>query len=1185
MNRAVRPVLSYLIVAVVIFGGLTSTTHAQTCFVYSDLQDALVPIRCVQKNDLTTSCSWPTDCTTAPAASSQKILEMHEVWHQCFGNVGGSNPPVGRSARWYAFHRQFEHDFNQWRRTINFPPIESLEWCPNMNLPVGTGPELPASGPGSHPSQCGTGTPRPDDVSCPTCIAFPQCLFLPGAGPANCPTAPDPDCQTPNGSVSFPGRNSLDEFPNVDEVAKILDGQFHGIMHGAVGLADRNATCDTSNPTPSTCYNLDSLGSDCSPRDPMFWRLHKALDDIVRAWQDSKAVDVVLVIDRSGSMSDPDSSGTTKFQATLTAVDNFADLLENTRPDGQSNRIGLVSFSDTATINMPLTVADANLRATGGPFQNALSNLAAAGPGGCTGIGAGLQKALEILCPPGDCQGFSSTGDRKAILVLTDGLENRPPCLNPAGPTPGGACGTECFGAQFNYPALEFTQLVAVGFGNSSSLNGDLLTLIAERQGGIYMQNPNGPGDDLKNFFTKAFGKLTDEFLLIDPQGILSANEAASDPVEYNSCFDGKLTFASGWQTPTALGDLHLLINSPNGDLVTRNAPRVENSSSTTWEFSRIVLPYHGAASGLWRAQLVRKHQVYVNGFTPDSLSDAAAGVTLVRRQIQRLCPDGCSQVLYFEKKRLGPVSVYEQALKEEKAAGLVATVKSIDDSDQFAESIQSRRWDLIVYARMGPDGAEPYDQRFAGLLCERQRAIVTETRKEGQAILRCAGALRDERKNFDKLHGDGKLFSEILNIKNPGHPIVSYGIRPTSAQSMPQAFADPGNNTIAILARAESGQEQKWYVNVLGRGLSKLDVHHRSLQQGTGDELIATARILPSYLPSGGFDNVDARVEVEYPKIGLGTLIAKGRERRSREVRGEVLDPWTNALTQLVIPTGKATFQLYDDGTHGDIHPDNAYWTGTMYGLPAVDGTYKLRYIFDFTKNGCTTHREIMHTTHVDVQVDPKGSGFTVLDQLTTGAGRMRTVVRFTPIDRYGNLWGPGRMNQVTCKPEKQCIVPKDAIVNHGDGSYTVTVEAAPYVAGLQLVAAGATFDIALPCPKCPLVKQIVIPSKSVREHSFIRGTVRLTGRVPVGGAEVFLTSSNPAAAAVPASVIVPEGQSEASFEIAVHHAHRGPAPVRISARYGAGLVTEALIVQPIGRTTSNSTEPPPMPVHQHYP
>lgn len=85
-----------------------------------------------------------------------------------------------------------------------------------------------------------------------------------------------------------------------------------------------------------------------------------------------------------------------------------------------------------------------------------------------------------------------------------------------------GGSGTACFGTQLDYSKLEFTQLVAVGFGNAGSINGDLLTLLAERQGGIYMFNPTG--GDLKSFFAKAFGQLSSELLLADPEGTLAAN-------------------------------------------------------------------------------------------------------------------------------------------------------------------------------------------------------------------------------------------------------------------------------------------------------------------------------------------------------------------------------------------------------------------------------------------------------------------------------------------------------------------------------------------------------------------------------------------------------------------------------------------------------------------------------------
>ena len=341
---------------------------------------------------------------------------------------------------------------------------------------------------------------------------------------------------------SFPYA-SLDQFKNVEEVTKILDAEFHGLMHQAVADADNPGF-----------YNQDNAGANCSPRDGMFWRLHKALDDVVRAWQDVKAVDVVVVIDRSGSMSDPDSSGSTKLQAALAAVDNFAGLLDTNRTDGQVNRIGLVSFSDSATSDLGMTVADPTLRAAGGLFENALAGISSTGPGGCTGLGAGIKKALELLCPPGSCAGFSGPGNpRKAILLLTDGIENVPPCLQPAGAS-GSTCGSQCFGAQFDYSKLEFTQLVAVGFGTAASLDGAKLTLLAERQGGIYMQNPGAPGDDLKHFFTKGFGELTDEFTRVDPTGTLAAGDAATDPVDYSSCGDSSSPSRRAGSSPSLPG-------------------------------------------------------------------------------------------------------------------------------------------------------------------------------------------------------------------------------------------------------------------------------------------------------------------------------------------------------------------------------------------------------------------------------------------------------------------------------------------------------------------------------------------------------------------------------------------------------------------------------------------------------
>ncbi|HXO19317.1 MAG TPA: vWA domain-containing protein [Thermoanaerobaculia bacterium] len=1156
---------------------------AETCWVYADTQNAAVPLKCVQKSDLTTPCSYgsfssPNDCTAVLASSPQTILRMHDIWHSCFGAVGGPVPPAGRGQRWYAFHRQFELDYDAWRAGVGFPPVESLNWCSDMNLPYGTSPtELPASGPGSHPQGCGTGTPRPDNVSCPQCISFAQCLFLPGAGPA-CPagsTPPSATCETPDHSVSFPGISSLDQFANVDDVAKILDGQFHGIMHGAVAAADNPGF-----------YNQDNNGSTCSPRDGMFWRLHKALDDVVRAWQDSKAVDVVVVLDRSGSMGDPDSSGVSKLAAALTAVDNFADLLETSRTDGQVNRMGLVSFSDGAVQNMAMTAADGTLRNVGGPLETAITTITGAGPGGCTGLGGGIEQALKLLCPPsGDCAGFAGAGNpRKAILLMTDGIENVPHCLQPAGAS-GPTCGSQCFGAQFDYAKLAFTQVVTVGFGNAASLDGALLTLLAERQGGIYLQNPGGSGDDLKHFFAKAFGKLTDEFVRVDPTGVLAAADGASPPVDYNSCGDQKLTFASGWQQALPPGALRLQVRTPKGDLVRRGGPGVQASADHTWDFARIKLPQGAPTSGAWSAQLIRPHRVYANGFTPDSFADPAAGTDLVRRQIQRLCPDGCKRALYFEAGRRGAISAYERALAIEKGAGLVGAIAAVTDPAVFQKALSTGGpWDLIVYAYMGPDVAEPYDTILSNLVCERQRAILTDTRAKngGPVILRCGGALRDGPDNWNALIGDGKLLAGGLGLKNPGHPIFSYGLRPTSAQSQQQAaVATSAAGSAAVTAILTPGKDAQWFLDVLGRGLAKLDLHNRSLDQRTGDELFATVRILPSYIPAGGFDHVDARVEVEYPRIGLGTLLSqqKGEPRR---VNGELLDARVAALEKLTIPTAKATFPLFDDGTHGDLLPGNDYWTAALTGLGATDGIYTLHFIFDLTKNGCTTHRELTASVTVDVRVDPRASGPHVVSQTPTAIGGLRTVLQITPADRFGNLWGPGRLSLQGCSPAKSCSGAPQLLADSGTGTYTVAVETAPAAAGVRLAAAGTSFDLPVPCPRCPKLAKLDLAATRSPEHSFTKGTVSLAGPAPEGGAAVFLTSVNRAAASVPEVVVVPAGQTQATFEVTLLHAHDGPSPADLTALYGDSQVHATVTVVPLRKTTSKG-EPPAQPAHPH--
>lgn len=1171
--------LRFVLVSVAIFGGVI-VTQAQTCWVYTDNQQAPAPMKCVQKTNLAAACtcspdlttrSCTNDCTAIPIpAGTQTIRQLHQVWHDCFGPIGGTNPPAGRGERWYAFHRQFNFDFDVWRRPLGYAPIESLEWCPNISEPIGTAgtgytppPDVLAAG-CNQLSNGTTPSPRPAGAVCTQCIAFPHCLFKAGGGPMSCPTAPSSSCT--GSGVSF-AYTALDQFKNIDEVAKILDSYFHGEMHVATGQADRTAAqgCDlfgTGNDTG--CYNVDTLTPTCAPRDPMFWRLHKAIDDVVRAWQNEKATDVVLVIDRSGSMADPDvGSGLPKLTAALNAVENFGDMMDTARTDGQANTIGIVSYSDNVTVDLPMTTADTHLLDPGSPFENAKAHIGAVGPGGCTAIAQGLQQAVELLCPGngGTCQGYTpppGTNSRKAILVMTDGIENVPPCLQPSGAT-GPTCGTQCFGAQFTYDNLAFTQLVSVGFGSGSELNGPLLTQVAERQGGIYMQNPNTVGYDLKDFYGKAFGTLTSEFLATDPKGLLPANQAASEPFEYNGCGDSMVTFDSGWNMSVTPGDLSLVVDSPNGDLVRAGDPAVENSRRSLWHFSRVRLPYHGATIGNWRAQIIRPHHLYFNGFVTDAFASPKDGTSLVRREIHRLCPEGCKKVLYYESGRRSPDSVYRDALLLEKQAGLLGSISTVTVDNKFAAALKPKTWDLIVYAQMGADTRRSYDALLSRLLCVGQRAILTDTRTKNRSILlECAGVRMTEQTNWTAIIANGNLVDHTLKLVNRGYPVFSYGLSGASIQAVSNVQAG------AVVARTDNGKDEQWFANVLTTSLGRLSPHNRKTHWLTGEEPIAEVRMLPSDVRAGGWDKVDARVEVEYPTVGVGTLLAQHGLGDPRTVNKELLDPRTVALAGITVPTATKTFPLYDDGTHGDLYPGNAYWTAELTGLGKTDGAYKLHYIFDLTANGCTTRRELTQSFYVDVGVDPTASKVVPGEPTQLANGWRSFNVSITAADATGNLLGPGRNTLPVCQPKDSCRIDRKP-VDAGRGTYRVAVEVAPNVGSVQLNAFDTPFEVGIPCPSCPRLTAIKIEPAAVVNYQKATASIELSAPAPdtpEGGATIFLSSDQRTAASVPDTVVVPAGKTSVTFPVTVYHVHDAPEKVSISAAYGGQTQTGSLVV-----------------------
>lgn len=331
---------------------------------------------------------------------------------------------------------------------------------------------------------------------------------------------------------------------------------------------------DTAGRIAGVLSRGDPCGNVGSPTDLVYCPTKNILADIVPAPPPPVTRDVMLVFDRSGSMSMDDGTGRTKIEAARDAVSLFVQLVKA----GTGNRAGLVSFSTTASapVDFPITnVTPAAKTTLIGPPPFSGGKVGALTPGGFTTIGGGLDAARLQ---------FPGVGaNPRAILLLTDGLQNRPPTVGEV------------------TDSLEGITVHAIGFGTESSLDGALLTTLATAHGGMYTRA--GGALALEKFFSSAFGNIFETGILFDPEFDLPANQSG-DPIEFNVCGEEGITAVAGWDRTDAW--LFMELTSPGGAVITVSTAGVETSSGRTWTFLRIPLPFGGERNGKWRVRVVR---------------------------------------------------------------------------------------------------------------------------------------------------------------------------------------------------------------------------------------------------------------------------------------------------------------------------------------------------------------------------------------------------------------------------------------------------------------------------------------------------------------------------------------------------------------------------------------------------
>ncbi|HST59848.1 MAG TPA: trypsin-like peptidase domain-containing protein [Longimicrobium sp.] len=299
-----------------------------------------------------------------------------------------------------------------------------------------------------------------------------------------------------------------------------------------------------------------------------------ALDRVEANPQPVAARDVMIVFDRSGSMSLPAGTGRSKMEEAQDAAALFVQLVRV----GGGDRLGLVSFSTTASNPVDFALADVTQ-----PTKDALIGptldggvVGALAPGGNTTIGGGLDRARQQFPMPGPNQ--------RTILLLTDGLQNTLPLMETVEPT------------------LAGIDVNAIGFGTEGSLDGALLSQLVQKHNGVYTRA--GDPLDLKKYFALAFGNIFAAGALLDPPFELPRAERTGKRVPFSVCGEESVTVVVGWDRPDSV--LTVRVQTPAGAWITGAAPGVEDSTGPTWTFLRIPLPVDGERDGAWAVEVSR---------------------------------------------------------------------------------------------------------------------------------------------------------------------------------------------------------------------------------------------------------------------------------------------------------------------------------------------------------------------------------------------------------------------------------------------------------------------------------------------------------------------------------------------------------------------------------------------------
>jgi hypothetical protein len=300
-------------------------------------------------------------------------------------------------------------------------------------------------------------------------------------------------------------------------------------------------------------------------------------------------VGVMLALDQSGSMDwAAGASGATRLQVLKDAARKFMELVP------QNNGVGLIRFDHNSyAVNDPTfpglevtKILSNTIFDPGRVAAIAAVNAHATNPAGNTSVGDGVDRARQVLnaLPAAEY-------DQKALVVLTDGLENEP--LFIADVT--GSIDSRTF---------------AIGLGNEHQVNTAALSALANSTGGYLLLTGllTASIDDyfrLSKYFMQILAGVTNTSIIVDPNGYLAPGSKVRVPFH--------VTEADIDCTVLLMTDenvIDLALETPDGTVIDAAAAgglAIEYNEGEQTRHYRFTLPVAvgaGQREGAWHALL-----------------------------------------------------------------------------------------------------------------------------------------------------------------------------------------------------------------------------------------------------------------------------------------------------------------------------------------------------------------------------------------------------------------------------------------------------------------------------------------------------------------------------------------------------------------------------------------------------